>query len=70
MSLDLLKICHSVLFCSVLFVFLGFCMITQFFNPWIVFDVVKIFSFSVGFKQCLKISALHVGLPLEKKNNI
>ncbi len=57
-------------FCFVLFVFLGFCMITQFFHPWIVFDVVKIFSFSVGFKQCLKINALHVRLPPKKKNNL
>jgi hypothetical protein len=31
---------------------------------------VKFFSFSVGFKQCLKINALHVCLPLEKKNNL
>lgn len=45
-------------------------MITQFFHLWIVFDVVNFFSFSVGFKQCLKINALHVCLPPEKKNNL
>ncbi len=55
---------QNIPFC---FVFLGFCMITQFFHPWIVFDVVKIFRFSVGFKQCLNINALHVCLPPKKR---